>query len=182
VSGGIVLIGLSGSGKSSAGRHLAADLRLPFYDTDRMIELGAGCTVADLFSRHGEEHFRALEMAAIARACAERSVVATGGGAVLSAVNRAAMRAGNMVVWLDPPLPLLVRRLAAEGSDEVRPLLAGDLLTRLRHLRDQRAHLYAEAAQIHLNDEPAMADLGQLAALLASLYREWCAKEATHER
>src|SRR5581483_6947487 len=71
MSGGIVLVGLSGSGKSTVGKELALALRLPLFDTDRLVEQTAGCTVADIFSRRGEEQFRLLEARILARACGE---------------------------------------------------------------------------------------------------------------
>src|SRR5690349_10130760 len=107
MSGAVVLIGLSGSGKSTAGRALAARLGLPLLDTDRLIEERAGRPVAAIFAEEGEEAFRALEQAAVADACAQAAVVSVGGGAVLRPANRRAMRRGNLVVWLDLPVALL---------------------------------------------------------------------------
>lgn len=178
MSGGIVLVGLSGSGKSTVGRELALALALPLFDTDRLVEQTAGCTVAELFSRGGEEHFRALEAQVLAQACHERGVIATGGGAVLRAENRAAMRTGNLVVWLDPPLAQLVERLTTHGRGEARPLLEGDVLARLQHLRDERHRLYAATAHVRFGgDLQALGGSRRVAAMLASMYRNWRAKE-----
>ncbi|HWE62615.1 MAG TPA: shikimate kinase [Chloroflexota bacterium] len=180
MSGAIVLIGLSGSGKSTIGKELAGSLALPFRDTDRLIEARAGRTIAQIFAAEGEERFRALEAEVIAGACRERAVVATGGGAVLRERNRIAMREGNLVIWLDPPLTLLAQRLAAHQTGEVRPLLQGDLLARLEQLRGERCHLYAAAAHRRVGHEPqARAGSRQVAAKIKSLYRAWIARETT---
>jgi shikimate kinase/3-dehydroquinate synthase len=50
----IVLVGLMGAGKTSIGRRMAAQLGLPFRDADAEIELAAGCTIPEIFSRYGE--------------------------------------------------------------------------------------------------------------------------------
>src|SRR5271168_1171504 len=76
----IVLVGLMGSGKSAIGRRLAALLGLPFRDADAEIELAAGCTVAEIFERHGEPEFRIGERRVIRRLLAgPPCVLATGG-------------------------------------------------------------------------------------------------------
>jgi shikimate kinase len=147
----IVLIGLSGAGKSSVGRLLAARLDWPLRDTDTLIEQAAGRSVARIFAEQGEVRFRDLEAAALRTALAPPAVVATGGGIVLRAENRALMRAGAFVVWLDAPTATLVMRLQAHA--EVRPLLNGDTAANLMALRSARAALYDEIA--HLRVETA---------------------------
>jgi shikimate kinase/3-dehydroquinate synthase len=57
----IVLIGLMGAGKTAIGKRLATQLGLPFFDADQEIERAAGTTVAEIFAKHGETHFRAGE-------------------------------------------------------------------------------------------------------------------------
>src|SRR5690242_10072805 len=89
----IALIGLSGSGKSSAGRRLADRLGWPLLDTDALIALAAGRTVARIFAEEGEARFRDRETSALEQALAGYpAVVATGGGIVLRDANRALLR------------------------------------------------------------------------------------------
>jgi shikimate kinase len=146
----IALIGLSGAGKSSAGRLLAARLGWPLLDTDALIAATAGRTVAQVFADSGEPHFRDLESAALRHAFTiVPCVVSTGGGIVLRAENRALLRERAFVVWLDAPTEILVARLLAH--DEARPLIGGgDPAARLEALRVARANLYAEVAHAHV--------------------------------
>ncbi|ADU50342.1 3-dehydroquinate synthase [Thermaerobacter marianensis DSM 12885] len=121
----IVLVGLMGAGKTTVGRALAARLGWAFLDLDDLIEQEAGQTVADLFAREGEAGFRTREEQALATALTlERVVLATGGGAVLSARNRQRLAAEPWVFWLEAPPDELARRLAGPGA-AARPLLAG---------------------------------------------------------
>jgi len=145
-----VLVGLSGSGKSTVARLVAGRLGLVLYDTDRLIEDQAVETVAKLFGSRGEDAFRDLEAAAVAEACAGSGVVAVGGGAVLRASNRLNMRRGNLVVWLDIPPSVLASRLAHHTQGEERPLLRGDLDQRVRSLWVERRAYYAATAHVRV--------------------------------
>ena len=111
-----------GSGKTAAGRVLAELLALPFVDLDERICSAAGATVTELFERHGEVGFRAREAAALTEVSSESpAVVACGGGAFCSAANREVIPgAGHLLVFLDVPWEVIVRRL--EGHQEDRPL------------------------------------------------------------
>jgi shikimate kinase / 3-dehydroquinate synthase len=140
----IVLVGLMGAGKTSIGRRLAARLGLPFHDADAEIELAAGFSVPELFSRYGERAFRDGERRVIRRLLAgDQQVLAFGGGAFMDKETRAATRAEAVSIWLRCPLHTLVRRVS--GRDH-RPLLAdGDPSDVLQRLIDQRYPIYAEA-------------------------------------
>jgi len=154
VSRSIVLVGMMGAGKTSIGRRLAARLGLPFRDADSEIELAAGLTVPELFARYGEPHFRAGERRVIRRLLdGPPLVLATGGGAFMDDVTRAAIRARGVSVWLRCSLPVLLRRVALRTS---RPLLAGgDPADILRRLMAVRHPIYAEADVIvDCSDEP----------------------------
>ncbi len=89
----IVLIGFMGSGKSSIGRLIARQFGFQFVDTDAVIAERAGVEIAGIFEREGEEHFRALETAALeSLLLLQRCVIATGGGVVLRERNRELLR------------------------------------------------------------------------------------------
>jgi len=164
----IVLVGLMGAGKTSIGRRLAARLGMPFRDADAEIELAAGCTVPELFSRYGERAFRDGERRVIRRLLAgDPLVVAFGGGAYMDPATRAAARSEAVTVWLRCPLPTLVRRVS--GRDH-RPLLKdGDPGDILQRLIEQRYPIYAEADVIvDCGDEPPDTTTAQVMdALLA---------------
>src|SRR6185437_10879266 len=150
----IVLVGLMGAGKTSIGRRLAARLGLPFRDADQEIELAAGCSIPEVFSRFGEAAFRDGERRVIRRLLAgDPMVLAYGGGAFMDAQTREATRSEAVSVWLRCSLPTLVRRVASRDN---RPLLAGrDREETLGHLMEVRYPVYAEADLIvDCGDEP----------------------------
>ena len=87
------LVGMPGSGKSTAGRQLARRLGLPFLDSDQLIEQRLGCSIREYFAREGEAAFRDVEERVIGELVrATTAVVATGGGAVLREAIRGRRR------------------------------------------------------------------------------------------
>ncbi|TCB95319.1 shikimate kinase [Micromonospora zingiberis] len=138
-----VLVGAPGSGKTTVGQVLAAELGVEFRDTDADIERQAGKPIPEIFVDEGEAHFRTLERAAVAAALAScDGVLALGGGAVLAEENRAAL-VGHRVVHLSVELTDAVKRV---GLGIGRPLLTINPRATLKHLMDQRRPLYAEVA------------------------------------
>ncbi|HZZ90349.1 MAG TPA: shikimate kinase [Caulobacteraceae bacterium] len=140
----IALVGLSGVGKSSIGRRLAAVLGMPFRDADSEVEAAAGRPIAEIFAQYGESAFRDGERRVIARLLSESPhVLATGGGAFMSEETRRLIKQKAISVWLKADLEVLARRVARK---ENRPLLTGrepiDVLTEQARLRYP---LYAEA-------------------------------------
>jgi shikimate kinase len=149
----LVLVGLMGAGKSTVGERCAAELGRPFVDTDRLVELHAGTTVADVFAQQGEAAFRALERTAVADACAspEPLVIACGGGAVLDADNRRVLREHGVVVWLRAGADVLGARV---GSGAGRPLLHGaPPAATLERLAELRAPSYEAAAHVAVDTD-----------------------------
>jgi len=140
----IVLIGLMGAGKSSVGLKLADLLGTGFADSDDEIEKAANLSVAEIFERFGEAHFRAGERRVLARLLAgPPMVIATGGGAFMDAETRALVRQKAISVWLRAGLDVLVQRTAGRGH---RPLLnKGNPREILATLIKQRYPIYAEA-------------------------------------
>jgi shikimate kinase len=166
----LVLIGMSGAGKSRVGRLVAERLRWRFVDTDAEIERATGRPVPEIFAAAGEARFRAIERDVVARV-ARRSgaVIATGGGAMLDPANRDALFANNLVVCLQASPEQIARRLA--HSRERRPLLEGsDLLAAIRALQEQRAPLYALAHGTVTTDDRT---LGEVATEVIDLLREY---------
>lgn len=121
----LYLIGLPGSGKTTIGRRLAAHYGWEFRDLDVDIVAQAGRTIPEIFAAEGEAGFRQHEANAL-RAVAARPgpplVLATGGGTPCFHDNLGVLRATGFALWLDVPLPELVRRLVRASS--TRPLLA----------------------------------------------------------
>lgn len=146
----IVLVGLSGTGKSTVARLLADRLGWETADSDEWIVAATGRPIADLFAQEGEAAFRQVEAEAVRALCARpRLVLATGGGVVTVEENWPHLRRHARVVWLQARPETLVARLAAQadaGMTVVRPLLAGATpLERLRAMAAARAPLYARA-------------------------------------
>ena len=140
-----VLVGAPGAGKSTVGRLLAQALGLTFTDTDADIAAAAGKPIPEIFVDDGEDHFRALERAAVAAALADfDGVLALGGGAVLAAETRHLLR-GHTVVYLSVELADAVKRV---GLGAGRPLLSVNPRATLKYLLDQRRPLYDEVATI----------------------------------
>jgi shikimate kinase len=135
---------MMGSGKSSVGPLLAERLGYRFLDLDAMIERVSGCSIADIFSDHGESEFRQRESAVLEQvACWHSLVVATGGGVVMRPQNWGIMRQG-LVIWLNCPKQVLIRRLHQDQT--VRPLLNdADPDAKLSHLLAQRDSYYRQA-------------------------------------
>jgi len=120
----IVMVGLMGAGKSAIGRRLATRLDMDFIDADTEIETAAGCTVEEIFERHGEATFRDGERRVIARLLdGPALVMATGGGAFMDETTRDAIAKAAISVWLRADLETLVRRTAKRNN---RPLLKTD--------------------------------------------------------
>jgi shikimate kinase len=141
----IVLVGMMGVGKSSIGRRLGARLGVPFVDADSEIEAAAGTTIADIFARHGEAAFRNGEARVIARLLESGpQVLATGGGAVMNADTRAAIKAKGVSIWLTADVDVLMRRINKRKHE--RPMLhTDDPAATLRVLLADRTPAYAQA-------------------------------------
>ena len=142
----IALVGLPGSGKSTIGRYLAKRWSMPFVDVDVAIEEHIGCTIRDFFAKEGEPRFRDVEQEVLAALLArpEKTVVATGGGAVLKAENRQELTEHAQVVYLSASPHEIAKRLQ---RDTQRPLLQVDNpLQRLLDLHAIRDPLYKEVA------------------------------------
>ena len=143
----VILIGPMGAGKSTIGRLLAKELRLPFKDSDKEIEQRTGADIPWIFDVEGEQGFREREQAVIEDLCAvDGLVLATGGGAVMRAENRAALRSGGRVVYLHASVEQQIDRTS---RDRNRPLLRaanpGKVLADLFAIRDP---LYREIADV----------------------------------
>ena len=139
----VVLVGPMGAGKSTVARLLGQEWDVPVRDTDVDIEAAEGRSIADIFVDSGEEHFRALERAAVARALAAHDgVLALGGGAVLDPETRADL-AGQDVVFLRVGLGDAVKRV---GLGTSRPLLLGNVRGRIKALLDERTPIYEAVA------------------------------------
>ena len=155
----IVLVGMPGCGKTTVGRELAKLTGKPLVDLDEEIVRRAGKPIPDIFREEGENAFRDLESQALAETCAkDGQVIATGGGAVLRAENRAAMRRTGRVYWLRRDLNVLPkegRPLSQKGS--------------LEEMYQMRKPLYEAAADFRVDNNQTAAEAAQ------QIWSELCA-------
>ncbi|QKX16477.1 shikimate kinase AroK [Microbulbifer sp. YPW1] len=143
----IFLVGPMGAGKSTIGKLLAAQLGLPFADSDKVLEDRTGADIPWIFDVEGEAGFRRRESEVLADLCnGQPQVVATGGGIVLLPENRALLKAQGFVVYLRASLDQLVERTSKNSN---RPLLqVSDPRSKLREILQQREAFYAEVADL----------------------------------
>ncbi len=139
----VVLVGPMGAGKTTLADLLAQRWGVAVRDTDADIVAAQGREISDIFVDDGEAAFRALEREAVARALAELDgVLSLGGGAVLDEDTRALL-ADHTVVFLQVGLTDAVKRV---GLGTSRPLLMGNVRSRVKALLDERTPIYASVA------------------------------------
>src|SRR6202171_6256242 len=147
------LTGCMGSGKSTLGRLLAAQLAWHFVDLDSEIERHTGLPISQIFEQKGEPVFRDIEHECLARVLGRASerdarvVLALGGGTFAQQRNAALIhslespqRFGVAVVWLDCAIEILLQRCCLMGD---RPLFRGG--AGFRGLYEERLPYYRQA-------------------------------------
>jgi shikimate kinase len=144
----VFLVGYRGTGKSTVARLLAQHLGWRWLDADDLIEQRAGRSIRQIFEAEGEAGFRRRESAVLEELCGlGRHVIATGGGVVLSAANRARLKAAGRVVWLTADVPTIRRRLEEDrATAERRPALTVGGLAEIEELLRAREPLYRSVA------------------------------------
>ena len=144
----IVLVGPPSAGKTSVGLLLAAELGVPFADTDASVAAAAGKPVGDIFIEDGEQVFRELERGAVARGLdavgPEGGVLALGSGAVLDPDVRR-MLAGQVIIFLEAGFATVAKRT---GMDRPRVVIPGNPRGRLRAMLEERRPVYAGLASV----------------------------------
>ena len=162
----VALVGLMGAGKTTIGRRLAHALALPFADADAEIAAAAGCSIPEIFEKHGEAEFRRGERQVIARLLAGPTLVlATGGGAFIDPETRALMKQRATSIWLKAPLDVLMRRVSKRDD---RPLLKqDDPQAVMQRLMEARYAIYAQAdLTVETDAGPHEAAVGAIIAAL----------------
>src|SRR5437868_2038318 len=162
----IILIGYRGSGKTTVGRRLADRLWQPFVDTDEMIVQKAGKSIADIFEQHGEQRFRDLESEVLREGCAlQEHVIAIGGGALVRAENRDAIKSsGHKLIYLKCEPEELFKRIHNDPQTAAaRPNLTnlGGGVAEIKSVLAERepvyhATMHAELDVTHLTPDEAV--------------------------
>ncbi len=152
----VVLVGPMGAGKTTVGELLAEAWGVPLRDTDADVETAQGRPISELFVDEGEAWFREREHEAVMAALAEhRGVLALGGGAVLDERTRAAL-AGRTVAFLEVGLADATRRV---GLGAGRPLLLGNVRSRIKQLLDERLPIYRSVATVEVSTDGKSAEV-----------------------
>lgn len=146
----IILTGFMGTGKTTVGKLLAERLRYQFVDTDELIVLRHGRSIADIFAEEGEASFRQMEREAAAELAQKRGcVISTGGRLMLDEENQARLGGSGLVFCLTASPETIVKRVMADEGGEKRPLLQGNNpAENIRLLLSRRQPIYANFPQI----------------------------------
>ena len=169
----IYLVGFRGVGKTSAARKIAEKLSRQWIDADAEAEKCAGCTIAAMFQKEGEQSFRELEADVLRRlARSQDAVVSTGGGVVLRSDNRRTLKETGFVAWLQASPDTIQRRLEKDPTTATsRPTLTGRPLgEEIRCLLEERDPHYREVADLELDTDGLDPD-GVADAVIAAFAR-----------
>jgi shikimate kinase len=147
----IALIGFMGTGKSSVGQMVAAQLHFTFLDSDHVIESRAGKTISEIFAQQGEPAFRELERNLVGELVSrKKTVISTGGGLPANPENLASLKTHALVVCLWASPEKIWERVRSQSH---RPLLQEpDPLAKIHSLLAEREPFY-RAADVLLNTE-----------------------------
>lgn len=143
----IFLLGMPGSGKSTIGKLLAANINYPFLDLDKEIERRERKSISEIFESSGEKTFREMETEALREVIQKKGslVISCGGGTPCFNDNMELMNISGLTVYIDVPEATLVERTKRNTS---RPLLQSDHLTKISLLLNERAKFYTMAKYI----------------------------------
>lgn len=159
----ITLIGYRGTGKSTVGRQLAAELGWRFHDVDPEIERRAGKSIAEIFAADGEPRFRDIEAEVLRDQLQDGpAVVVTGGGTLLRDENREAVRRAGIAVWLMARRETIAARILGDPlSAGRRPSLTGtDPVSEIASVLAVREPIYAQAATFAVTtDDRSVAEI-----------------------
>jgi XRE family transcriptional regulator, aerobic/anaerobic benzoate catabolism transcriptional regulator len=155
----IALIGLRGAGKSTLGRMLAQELKVPFVELTRVIEKLAGCPPSEIHSLYGASAYRRYEQRALEAVIAEhpRAVIASPGGLVSEPATFNTLLAHCFTVWLQAAPEEHMRRVVAQG--DLRPMSGNrEAMDDLKRILAGRSELYGRADMRFDTSEKTLAD------------------------
>lgn len=137
----ITITGFMGTGKSAVAKQLACKLKMEYIDMDQIIEESQGISIADIFSRYGENYFRQQENRLVKELSQkENMVIATGGGTFLFPENTRILSQKGSIICLYANSQTIYNRVKKKND---RPLLNGEnILDKINHLLKERKKIY----------------------------------------
>ena len=142
------LIGMMGSGKTTIGRELASQLSYTFIDTDQLIEVYKQMPIHAIIEEEGLEGFRAIEESVLLNMnVRNNTIVACGGGVILSSKNIERMKEVGKIIYLRVSIKELSDRLKRTKQSD-RPLLSDDINLSLTNINENRQHIYKDTADL----------------------------------
>ncbi|MBO0482312.1 shikimate kinase [Candidatus Enterococcus courvalinii] len=147
----IVLVGFMGSGKTTIGTLLAEKLSVSLVDLDELFEQKYAMTIAQYFEKQGEASFRQAETQLLQEqlTASKAQVISTGGGIVLNQRNRALLKNGGMVIFLEASSAELYQRVIHDQKN-VRPLARQKTIAEFSELYQTRQAFYEEVATLQI--------------------------------
>ena len=145
----ITLIGFMGTGKTEVAKLVANELGMEYVSTDDLIEKKENCTIKDIFSKKGENHFRAVEKEIVKEVSLKEGIVIdAGGGVCINPENIESLKKNGTIVCLWAQPEIILERTKKHGH---RPLLnVEDPLGKIKALLKQRTPFY-ERADHHID-------------------------------
>ncbi|MBR0455295.1 MAG: chorismate synthase [Firmicutes bacterium] len=141
----IVLIGMPGCGKTTAGRILAELTGKRFVDCDEMIRDIYGCDAGEIIMETGVDYFRSIESAIIRKVMRKKpDAEGTSSGIVFAAGGGCVEREENMVPLLENSVSVYLERDLAELSAEGRPVSQMDGLQAVFDRRKDNYELWSD--------------------------------------
>ncbi|HVT62079.1 MAG TPA: shikimate kinase [Legionellaceae bacterium] len=162
----IVLIGLKSCGKTSVGTYLSQIMRCGFVDTDRLIQAhyailhGDLLSTTDIYAIQGAQYFRRLETSVIGRLkTMSNTIIASGGGSILDAVNRKMFKKTGIVVYLQMSYESFCNRIQSQSLPSF--IDANDPVTSMQCIYQERILLYQQIADIEIStDNQSIEEIG----------------------
>ena len=140
----LVLIGMPGCGKSTVGVVLAKILGWDFVDVDLLIQKRYGKRLQEIIEAEGNDGFLEREADTIEQMDCNRTVIATGGSAVLNPRGLKKLRQLGRLVYLQHPYEEIHRRIPNLATRGIT-LAEGQTL---KDLYDYRTPIYERSADI----------------------------------
>lgn len=142
------LVGFMATGKTTVGKKLSSKLNIPFFDSDREIELILGCSINEYFRTHGETKFREIEKKTIIEKIKNNNdksfIMSLGGGAYLNHSIRKLINFVGISIWLNGNIDIIYNRL--KKSKNERPLIVNfNTKEKLEKLLNERMFYYQNA-------------------------------------